>query len=96
MAVLLVGADIGTSACKASLLRADDGVVLATVTERYEPDSVRPGWSEQDPDRWYEAVTTAIRQLLAEQTGAAGDVRALGLAGQMRGLVLVNSSGAPV
>ena len=96
MADLLVGADIGTSACKATLLRADDGVVLGAVTERYEPTSPRPGWSEQDPDAWYRAVVHAIARLLTERPGSATDVRGIGIAGQMRGLVLVDATGTPV
>ena len=96
MAALLVGADIGTSACKASLLRADDGAVLASVTERYEPDTPRQRWSEQDPDAWYRAMVAAVCRLLAQRPDAAGDVRALGLAGQMRGVVLVDGSDRPM
>jgi xylulokinase len=96
MAGLLVGGDIGTSACKVTLLRADDGVALGSVTQRYEPVSPRPGWMEQDPETWYEALTGAVARLLADHPGAAGQVRCLGIAGQMRGVVLVGDDGAPV
>jgi xylulokinase len=93
---LLVGVDIGTSACKATLLRADDGEVLATATERYEPDRPRPGWSEQDPETWYRATTAAIHRLFADRPRSAAAVRGLGLAGQMRGVVLLDGSGTPL
>lgn len=93
---LLVGADLGTSACKALLLRADDGITLATATERYEPDAPHPGWSEQDPGAWYRAVVAAIARLLGEHPGSAVDVSAVGIAGQMRGVVLVDASDTPV
>lgn len=96
MAHLLVGADIGTSACKAILVRADDGVVLAAATERYDPSSPRPGWVEQDPMTWYRAVCAAVQHLLAEHPGTADEVRCVGVAGQMRGVVLVDDSGNAV
>ncbi len=93
---LLVGVDIGTSACKATLLRAEDGVVLATATEGYQPDSPRPGWSEQDPGTWCAAAVTVISRLLAQRPDAAAAVRGLGIDGQMRGVVLVDDASEPV
>jgi xylulokinase len=95
MTHLLVGVDLGTSACKATLLRADDGQVLARATERYEPSSPQRGWMEQDPDTWYDAMVTVVRGVLAGRQGGAG-VRGLGIAGQMRGLVLVDERRKPV
>ena len=93
---LLIGVDIGTSACKATLLRAHDGEVLATAIERYEPDIPHAGWSEQDPDVWYRASATVIGRLLATTPDAASRVLGLGIDGQMRGLVLVDGSARPV
>jgi xylulokinase len=93
---LLVGVDLGTSACKATLLRADDGQILAASSLRYEPSSPRSGWIEQDPRTWYDATVSVVRDLLASGHGAAGMVRGLGIAGQMRGLVLVDERGCPV
>lgn len=95
MAELLVGADIGTSACKVSLLRADDGVVVATATERYEPVSPRPGWMEQDPETWYAAFGAALAGILSGHLSATREIRGIGIAGQMRGVVLVGVDGAP-
>lgn len=95
MADLLVGADIGTSACKVSLLRADDGVVVAADTERYAPVSPRPGWMEQDPETWYTALRAALDRILSEHPSAVREVRGIGIAGQMRGVVLVGADGVP-
>ena len=96
MAHLLVGADIGTSACKATLVRADDGAVLAAATERYDPSSPRPGWVEQDPMTWYRALCAAVQRLLTGHPGTAGEIRCVGVAGQMRGVVLVDDGGDAV
>ena len=96
MADLLVGIDIGTNACKVTLLRADDGVTLGTASAGYAPASPQPGWVEQDPETWYQATCAAVSRLLAEHSGAGHAVRGLGVAGQMRGVVLVDRAGRPV
>ena len=93
---LLVGIDIGTSACKATLLCVADGTSLGSAAERYQPGSPRQGWSEQDPEVWYRASVAVIRRLLDEAPDAADAVRGLGLSGQMRGVVLVDDGGRPV
>jgi xylulokinase len=95
MSELLIGVDIGTSACKATLLRADEGEVVGSATEHYRPETPHPGWSEQDPDAWYRATAAAVRRLLDAQPGSAAEVCGLSLAGQMRGLVLIKADGAP-
>ena len=59
----------------------------------YQPHN---GWSEQDPDDWYEAGVTTIRYCL-DISGVAGeDVAAIGIAGQMMGAVLLDSKGQPL
>jgi xylulokinase len=92
----LIGVDIGTSACKATLLRVRDGMVLGSASQGYEPDVPQPGWSEQDPRVWYRAVVGAIARLLADEPDVAGTVLGLGITGQMRGVVLVDDAGHPV
>lgn len=60
---LLLGIDIGTSACKIALFEYD-GNVLASVSQPYQTSYPNPGWAEQDPDIWWDAVCMGIRQLL--------------------------------
>jgi xylulokinase len=51
-------------------------------------------WSEQDPREWWEAVTASIRSVL-EQAGIRGEqIGAVGLTGQMHGLVLLDEAGS--
>ncbi len=53
-----------------------------------------PGWSEQSPGLWWDGAVASIRSVLAT-TGVAGtDVVAIGLTGQMHGLVLLDRSDA--
>jgi xylulokinase len=56
-------------------------------------DAPRPLWSEQDPAEWWEATQNAIGRLLTETGTNAGHIQAVGLSGQMHGLVLLDAAG---
>lgn len=84
----VIGIDIGTSACKA-LLVDEGGAILARALEPYPLSTPRPGWSEQDPEHWWQAVKRSIQQLL-NQVGRLSEIRGLGLSGQMHGLVALD------
>ena len=55
MGEYLLGIDIGTSACKIAVF-AKDGTVKATGTGDYQVYYPHPGWAEQNPEEWWEAV----------------------------------------
>jgi xylulokinase len=80
----LVGIDVGTTGVKA-LAVATDGRVLAKAEEGYPLSTPRPGWSEQDPEDWWRATERALAAL------GSYDVAAVGLSGQMHGLVCLDS-----
>ena len=50
-------------------------------------------WSEQDPADWWQGVTQSVRQVLANTSVSATAIRAIGLTGQMHGLVLLDEAG---
>ncbi len=52
-----------------------------------------PGWAEQDPDAWWRHVVAAAAGLRAKAGGRWKDVRAIGIAYQMHGLVAVDRAG---
>ena len=88
----LLGLDVSTTAAKA-LLIDDTGQVAGVASTPLTVSSPRPLWSEQDPADWWAGMAAAIRQVLSE-TGVAGDaVAAIGLTGQMHGLVLLDDAG---
>jgi sugar (pentulose or hexulose) kinase len=60
----VLGIDLGTSQVKA-LLCAPDGAVLGQGTAGYEVSTPRAGWAETDPEHWWQATRTAVRQHLA-------------------------------
>ncbi len=81
----LVGLDVGTSAVKGLAIDAD-GSVLARAEVGYPLSTPRPGWAEQDPADWW-AATEAVLARLEQEAGAPA---AIGLSGQMHGLVALD------
>ena len=92
MSAHFLGIDVGTSGVKGVLI-GSDGRLEATATDGYPLSIPRPLWSEQDPHDWWRATGTTVRSLL-EQTGIDPvNIGAVGLTGQMHGLVLLDSDG---
>lgn len=89
----VIGIDIGTSGVKAVLV--GEGLQVRAEASRPIPVSVpHPGWSEQPPDLWVDAVFACLDDLAA---GAdLSGVSALGLSAQMLGLVLLDEGLRPV
>ncbi len=82
-----IGIDLGTSACK--LLLVDGaGKVANTVTKEYPLSFPQPGWSEQEPEAWWQAVLEGIPELLGGFD--ASQVQGIGAGGQMHGLVALD------
>ncbi len=87
-----LGIDIGTGGSRA-LLVDEKGALKAACTAAHEDMKMeRPLWAEQRPENWWDAAQEAIRGVL-KQAGAKGkDVKAIGLSGQMHGLVLLDAA----
>ena len=87
--MLYIGVDLGTSAVKL-LLMDETGEIHNTVTREYPLEFPRPGWSQQNPEDWWDAVSHGIPELLAGFD--AGQVAGVGAAGQMHGLVILDEA----
>jgi xylulokinase len=91
--MLLLGIDIGTSSIKVSIVDAQTQNAIATV--QY-PDSetgitsLQKGWAEQSPEMWWENVQQAILKAHATKKYNPADIKAIGIAYQMHGLVCVD------
>lgn len=86
--MLYIGIDLGTSAVKL-LLMDEKGRILHTVTRAYALRFPHPGWSEQDPADWWNAVLAGVPQLLHAYDAA--QVAGIGVGGQMHGLVALDA-----
>ena len=87
--MFFVGLDIGTSAVKAVLV-GEDQQVVATANAPVATHRPRSGWSEQDPEDWWRATLAVFNELRAGAPGAWGNVKAIGLSGQMHAAVLLD------
>jgi xylulokinase len=89
---MLLGIDLGTGSVKALLLDTD-GTVVSEASSSYLVQSPYPGWAESDSADWWLAVVKAVREAVGDRSNL---VRAIGLSGQMHGVVLVDEIGQPL
>jgi xylulokinase len=81
----LVGIDVGTTGVKALAISAE-GEVVAKAEHAYSLSTPRPGFAEQDPEAWWNATQSALGEL------GTRDIAAIGLSGQMHGLVCLDAN----
>jgi xylulokinase len=89
----LLGFDIGSSSIKASLIDAETGVSLAQATSpKQEMEMIvkNPGWAEQEPSTWWFHVIQTTKEIKKLAGDKLKDVKAIGIAYQMHGLVVVD------
>ncbi len=87
----VIGIDASTTATKAVLID-ETGVVRGVGVTEYGYEVPRPLWSEQSPELWWDGAIASIRSVLAETGVDGADVVAVGLTGQMHGLVLLDEA----
>jgi xylulokinase len=87
----VLGIDASTTATKAVLID-ESGTVVGTGVAEYGYEVPQPLWSEQDPALWWDGAVAAIRSVLASTAVPGSEVAAIGLTGQMHGLVLLDAA----
>jgi xylulokinase len=85
----LIGIDIGTSGTK-TILIDETGEVLARALAEYPLYSPRPLWSEQDPEDWWQATCSTVRDVLRQAGIDPKEISGIGLSGQMHGSVFLD------
>ncbi len=88
----VVGIDLGTQSVKVAAVN-DEGRVIATATRPYAVTSPHPGWAESDPAEWLAATVDAANEVMG---GLDDEPEAVGLSGQMHGVVACTGDGAPL
>jgi xylulokinase len=86
----VAGVDCSTQATKVLLVDPEDGRVVASGRAPHEVTG-SGGARETDPAVWWEALRAALAE-----TGRAGEVGAISVAGQQHGLVVTGADGAPL
>lgn len=89
---LVLGLDISTTGTKALLLDGQ-GALVGSAAATYDFETPRPLWAEQDPALWWDAAQQTIAAVLRDTGTAPEDIAAVGAAGQMHGLVLLDDGG---
>ncbi|GIM97057.1 FGGY family carbohydrate kinase [Paractinoplanes toevensis] len=92
MSPTVLGIDLGTSSVKAVVARLD-GTVVAQARGGYPVSHPRLGWSETPTGDWFDATAGAVRAAVAE---AGSQPVAIGLSGQMHGVVLADEDGRAI
>ena len=92
---MYLGLDLGTSGLKALLCDAEQRT-LATARIHYPMQMPSPGRCEQDPADWIAAAGRAIAELRKAVPAIETDLQAIGLSGQMHGLVALDAANRPL
>ncbi|MFZ5870959.1 MAG: FGGY family carbohydrate kinase [Actinomycetota bacterium] len=100
MSRAFLGIDLGTSGVKAALY-TEDGRLLATASREYQVETPAPGAAEGDPGAWWKATCGAVCEAVSRAredspVGSEFSVGAVGVDGQMHGIVLADKDLRPV
>jgi xylulokinase len=82
---VIAGLDVGTTGVKAIAI-TPTGEVVATAERSYPLSTPQPGWSEQNPQDWWQASDAALAEI-----GDGREIAGIGLSGQMHGLVALDA-----
>lgn len=88
MMPFVIGIDVGTSGCK--IIAVDkNGTILTDATAEYPVEQPQPGWSEQNPELWWDGTKKALRDVLKELDLTA--LKGISFSGQMHGMVALDA-----
>lgn len=87
---MFLGIDLGTSGVKIILLD-ELGNIVNTQQAPLSISRPFPLWSEQDPDDWWQATTSALQAMTKEVD--LSQVLSIGLSGQMHGATILDNEG---
>ncbi|TCZ73809.1 xylulokinase [Paenibacillus albiflavus] len=88
----VIGIDLGTGSVKALLVN-QEGQVCGEVSKSYSLHHKQPGYSEQDPEDWYEQTINSLHELMQHSNVDPQDIEGISFSGQMHGLVLLDDDG---
>ncbi len=88
----LIGIDLGTSGTK-TVLFDQTGAVVASALAEYPLIQEKNGWAEQEPGDWWQATVKTLRAVLEQSAIDPGEIKGIGISGQMHGLVMLDQNG---
>lgn len=94
---LVLGVDLGTQSLKVVVCEAAPGWPVRGAGRReHAPRFPRPGWAEHEPAAWELGLGPAIADALTTAGAGPADVAAIGVAGQLDGMIAVDGHGHPL
>ena len=88
----VLGLDIGTTSTIGALIRLPDQM-LGLASRPVALHSEHVGWAEEDPEQWWANVGEIVRELLSVSGVSPADIAAVGVAGMLPAVVLLDSDG---
>ncbi|AIF52533.1 FGGY-family carbohydrate kinase [Pelosinus sp. UFO1] len=92
---LLLGIDLGTSACKVCIFNLD-GRVIGQASKPYPVYYPAPDFVEQNPVEWWQAICEAIKEVLHKGAIQPGSIAGIGIDGQSWSCLPVDREGKPL
>jgi Sugar (pentulose and hexulose) kinases len=86
---MYLGVDLGTSSIKL-LLADENGKLIASKSEEYPIEYPKEGWSQQNPEDWWNGFKSAIIELGKNYN--LKEIEAISFSGQMHGLVILDEN----
>lgn len=91
---VILGIDLGTQSIKAALTDTELGI-LASAGNEYPVLMPKPGYAEQNPEVWWKGCKRVLEVLREAEPDAFRRVSAIGITGQMHGLVTLKEDLKP-
>ena len=89
----LISIDCGTQSLRV-IIFAEDGSVLAKQQIMYKPYvSPRPGWAEQNPAVWWDALCTGVAALKNSHPDLIARAKGIGVTAQRDTIILIDKNG---
>ncbi len=94
-----LGIDLGSSSVKVALVEKSTGKSIEVV-QKPEKEMVmyspQKGWAEQAPEDWWQYICDGIQQLKTNHNISEENIKGIGIAYQMHGLVLLDENETPL
>jgi xylulokinase len=95
MGAALLGIDFGTGGAKVAIVDLE-GEVRGYAFEEYPIITEHPGWSEHDPQRYWDATCRMIRRVLETSGVTPGDIKGIAVSSALPSMVMVDREHNPV
>lgn len=95
MANYLIGTDVGTGGTKSVLIN-EEGSVLGSAYIEYALITKRPGWAEQNPEWYWDAVADTIQQCIVQAGVDPAEIKGVSVSALAPACILVDDELRPL